>query len=154
MILSRRAWESRVIGAMGKVMTFMSSKLRRCAAALMAAFALVVAATPATAQQGDLDACKPGLTEITPAARRLTNLQAMQDCYVALFEGGNLTRALTIAQNMEVAIRAQVGTKDSRYAAALVNIAQACDALYDAFDEAEALYKWALTFRLQSPGPD
>jgi CHAT domain-containing protein/Flp pilus assembly protein TadD len=97
-----------------------------------------------------LDACKAGLAEITPEARR-ANLAAMDERYKALFEAGNYAAALPLAQAIEVAVRAQAGTRDRRYAIALIDLAQVCDRLYDAFEESAALYKSALAIREQMP---
>lgn len=99
-----------------------------------------------------LDACKPGITEITPELRR-SRLDAMQTRYNALMNGANYAEALALAQNIEAAVRAQVGTKDRRYAIALLDLGQACDWMYDAFEASAALYKWALAIRERAPGP-
>jgi tetratricopeptide (TPR) repeat protein/CHAT domain-containing protein len=94
------------------------------------------------------DACRPGLTQITPEARR-ANLSALDERYKALFQAGKYAEALPLAQNMEVAVRAQAGTRDTRYSIALIALAQVCDRLYDAFEESAALYKSALAIREQ-----
>ncbi len=97
-----------------------------------------------------LDACKPGLAEITPAARR-ANLNAIHERYKSRYKAADYAEALALAQNIEVAARAQVGTRNRKYAIALVDLAQVCDKLYDAFEESAALYKSALAIREQIP---
>lgn len=95
-----------------------------------------------------LDACKAGLVEITPEARR-ENFSALHDRYQAVFGAGNYAEALPLALAVEVAVRAQVGTRDANYSIALIDLAQVCDRLYDAFEEAAVLYKSALAIREQ-----
>jgi tetratricopeptide (TPR) repeat protein/CHAT domain-containing protein len=95
-----------------------------------------------------LDACRPGLTPITPAAQR-ANLNAMQERFTALYEANKYAEALALAQEIETAVRAQAGTRDRRYAIALVDLGNACDVVYDAFEESAALFKSALAIREQ-----
>jgi CHAT domain-containing protein/tetratricopeptide (TPR) repeat protein len=87
------------------------------------------------------------LTEVTPEARR-ASLPAIQQRLQALYGASNYAEMLKLAQFNEMAVRAQAGTKDGRYALALTHLALACDVLFSAFDEAAALYEQALAIRL------
>lgn len=98
-----------------------------------------------------VDACKPGAVDVPPAEAQRVNLQAMHDRFAALSNGGHFAEALSLAQGLEGVLRALNATKEREYAVALADLAQACDTVYDAFEQADALFRAALTIFEQVP---
>src|SRR5579871_217662 len=111
----------------------------------------------------NIDGCKPGMVEFSLAVLRqrlnlsqqglnelFTTGQYSQQRFSELYNAGDLTGALEVAQNREAAARAMLGTKDSGYGSALLDLGRVCEELYAA-DQAEALYKSTLAIFEAAP---
>jgi CHAT domain-containing protein/tetratricopeptide (TPR) repeat protein len=88
------------------------------------------------------DVCKPGSLPIDATARQ-ANVQNIHYRYQLLIGAADYAAALAEAQKLEVAARAQYGTKHYNYAYALLDLAQVCVALFASYEASEALYKRA-----------